>query len=213
MGRTAWVIELYSAVLMGLATVSSAWCAYQATRWSGVQAISTSQANAFRAEANRAAAEASTLAQIDVGLYLQWIQAQAEGRQELAAFLEGRFREEFRPAFETWRARVRPEERGLAARVPLGSPFLLPEYRLAKREESERLAAEASQSVATSREANQISDNFILDVVLYATVLFFGGITTKLRAQGTRVGMLAVGTLMFLIALFVTFSLPQNVGF
>jgi hypothetical protein len=49
-------LEIMSAALMALATVLSAWCAYQATRWDGIQ---TSRANTH--EATSASVQPGTL--------------------------------------------------------------------------------------------------------------------------------------------------------
>ena len=65
--RRSHQVELAAAVLVALATVSSAWCAYQAVRWSGVQTMFYSAANAARTESNRQSAHADQRTAIDVG--------------------------------------------------------------------------------------------------------------------------------------------------
>lgn len=46
--------EIAAAILLSIATVLTAWCAYQATRWSGVQSIRYAEASAARVESTRA---------------------------------------------------------------------------------------------------------------------------------------------------------------
>ena len=46
-------LEVLSAILLSIATVASAWCAYQSARWNGVQAVSFSAANGARTESVR----------------------------------------------------------------------------------------------------------------------------------------------------------------
>ena len=65
-------------------------------------------------------------AEIDVEIFIQWIDAYAQGKMRLAAFYLTRFRDEFKPAFAAWIA-TKPLQNEAA---PL-SPFALPEYRLA----------------------------------------------------------------------------------
>ena len=60
---------------------------------------------------------------------------------------------------------------------------------------------------------NQISDNFVLTAVLFASVLFFAGIAARFRPQWIRWTMLGVALVVFCIGLVVEFVLPQNVGF
>ena len=121
-------VEVVAAILLSLATVLSAWGAYQATRWSGVQANSYAASAALRAEANSHGAVASRQLQIDVATYLAWADAAAKGDTRLADFLEARFRTEFKPAFAAWKASGSLDGAG----IPNGTPFDLAEYKLAE---------------------------------------------------------------------------------
>lgn len=202
--------ELAAAILLALATVMSAWCAYQATRWSGVQATAFGQAGALRSESVRASTRAGQQVQIDVQSWLAWIDARVSGRDEVADFLHERFRAEFLPAFDAWMDSVQGEPKGT---VPEGTPFELPEYQLAEGEKADRLESEAAASFDEARRANQTGDNFVLTAVLYASVLFFAGIGTKWRSSRLRLFSLGLGSIVFVVASFIVFTLPQNVGF
>ena len=60
-----WV-EILAAAILAFATVASAWSAYQATRWNGVQAVAFAEAGAARVESVRASDLADTeLAMVD----------------------------------------------------------------------------------------------------------------------------------------------------
>jgi hypothetical protein len=84
--------------------------------------------------------------QIDVAIFLQWLDARAEGRSELADFYRARFRAEFGPAFTIWLA---TDPIGSGAAPP--SPFVMPQYRLKADTRARRLegvaAADAEQHV------------------------------------------------------------------
>jgi hypothetical protein len=116
-------------------------------------------------------------------------------------------REEFLPAFDAWLATGPP------GKVPDGTPFDLPEYRLEALEESERLEVEAAASFDEGREANQIGDNFVLAAVLLASVLFFSGLAGTFDAFKAQVMLLVLASLMIVTGALIVFSLPQNVGF
>lgn len=92
-------LELVATVLLAVATVATAWSAYQARVWTGEQSQGYSRANATRADVNRTAALANRQVQIDVATFTQWVDARAQGRAPLAAFYAARFRNEFKPAF------------------------------------------------------------------------------------------------------------------
>jgi hypothetical protein len=81
--RERWP-ELVSTVLLALASVATAWSAYQARVWTGEQALGTSHATAARIAVNRSSAIASRQVQIDIATFIQWVDAHEEHRTELA---------------------------------------------------------------------------------------------------------------------------------
>lgn len=210
--RDAWRddrVEVVAAILLSLATVLSAWGAYQATRWSGVQANSYAESAALRAEAGRHGTVASRQIQIDVATFIAWADAAEQDDTRLADFIDDRFRAEFKPAFDAWLNSGPPDSTGL----PAGTPFERPEYKLAEQALADAKVIEADQAQLDAQEANQISDNFILTVVLFASILFFAGIAARFRPQRIRWALLSVAVVLFVAGLIVEFSLPQNVGF
>lgn len=204
-GRTDW-IELAAAVLLALATVVAAWSAYQATRWGGVQANAFSAAGAKRVEATQATNLYAAGVQVDVQTWIAWLQQSAADNERGTVFLYERFRDEFRPAFDAWTASVPTGE------TPPGTPFDLPQYQPAAETEANALNGEANALADQARAANQTGDNFVLVAVLMASVLFFAGVGTKLKARAVRLGMLTGGVLLFLGGFIFMISMPQNVG-
>lgn len=202
-------VEIVAAILLSLATVLSAWGAYQATRWSGEQANAYAKSAALRAEGNSHGTVASRQIQVDVATFLAWADAAAVNDERLADFIETRFRTEFKPAFEAWRTSGSLDGAGL----PLGTPFDLPEYRVAEQAIASEKVAAADAALLDAQKANQISDNFVLTAVLFASVLFFAGIAARFRPQWIRWAMLSVAVVVFVLGLIVEFLLPQNVGF
>ena len=97
--------------------------------------------------------------------------------------------------------------------MPVGTAFDLPEYVLAQQVQSDKNLAEAEQDLADAQSANQISDNFVLTAVLFASVLFFAGMAARFRPKWLRWLMLSVALVVCVIGLGVEFLLPQNVGF
>jgi hypothetical protein len=75
----------------------------------------------------------------------------------------------------------------------------MPQYKLAARAEAERLDAEAEVSAADARRDIQRASNYVLGVVLFASALFFAGISTKLASPRIRVAMLVLGCVVFLV--------------
>ena len=202
-------VEVVAAVLLALATVLSAWGAYQAVRWSGEQANSYAEAAALRAEGGSHGTVASRQIQIDVATFLAWADAAEQRDTRLADFIKTQFRAEFKPAFDAWLASGSLDAAGL----PAGTPFAQPEYKLAEQALADAKIAEADAALLDAQRANQISDNFVLTAVLFASVLFFAGIAARFRPQWIRWAMLAVAVVVFVLGAIVEFVLPQDIGF
>ena len=198
-------LEIFSTVLLALATVATAWSAYQSRQWTGEQSQGYSRATASRIAVNRFTALASRDVQIDVATFIQWVDARQQHRTNLARFYRARFRDEFKPAFAAWLA-ARPLEDPEAP----GTPFETPEYRLKASAEAERLEARAAAASKGAGEANQRADNYMLAVVLFASSLFFAGISTKLGSVRARAAVLGLGWVLFLGAVIWILTLPMR---
>ena len=200
-------VELLSTILLAVAAVGTAWSTYQSTQWRGEQAVDTSKATAARIQSSEASTRAGQLTQVDIATFIQWVDADVHGDQKLARFYRKRFRKEFRPAFAAWIAtepKTNPD-------APL-TPFAMSEYRVAKARESTRLNALAGAYSTASGAANQRADDDILAVVLFATALFFAGISTKLQSLRQREILLALGWLVFLGTAIWLATLPTTLS-
>jgi hypothetical protein len=204
--RRDW-LEIVATVLLSVAAVATAWSSYQTTKWNGEQAKAASRANAVRFEATQSASLADSQTEVDVATFTQWIDANATGEDELAAFYLERFRDEFRRAFDAWWA-MDP----LSNPTAPPTPFVMDEYRVEARTEAERLDAEGEVYSAAVRRNIQRAGSYVLGVVLFAVSLFFAGMSTRLGGRGARTAMLVVGCLVFLgtVAWIATF--PVIVG-
>lgn len=183
--------ELVVTVLLVVAALGTSWSSYQATRWNGEQAAAASRTSAIRISAARAQGLSQAQTQVDVATFIAWADANRSGDRRVAAFYVDRFRDEFRPAFAAWRA-TRP----FADPDAPPTPFAMPEYQLASRAEAESLDAQSEASAAQVRLDIQRSSNYVLTVVLYAVVLFFAGMSTRLRNQRLRWVMTLAGCLV-----------------
>ncbi len=200
-------MELLATILLAVAAVGTAWSTYQSTQWRGDQAVNTSKATAARIQSSEASTRAGQLSQVDIATFIQWVDADVHGDEKLARFYRKRFRKEFRPAFAAWIAtepKTNPD-------APL-TPFAMPQYRLAKAQESMRLNALAGTYADAAGEANQRADDDILAVVLFATALFFAGISTKVRSLGQREALLGMGWFVFLGTAIWLATLPTTLS-
>lgn len=196
-------LELVATVLLAFATLGTAWSAYQSREWTGEQSQGYSRATANRIAVNREAAVANRQVQVDVATFVQWVDAHERGNQRLADFYRQRFRAEFEPAFAAWLA-TKPLTNPNAPETP----FAMPEYRLAANVEADRLEAAAAVHSNEAKDANERANDYMLGVVLFASALFFAGLSTKLDSSGPRTAVLVLGCVLFLGTLVYLATLP-----
>jgi hypothetical protein len=197
-------VDVLLVVVLALAAVAAAWSGYQAARWSGVQASNYAQASAKRIESTRASTTANQETTVDVITFSNYVNAWRAGDTALADFYRKRFRLEFVPAFDAWMA-TDPVNNPDAP----PSPFSMPEYAPANLTLATQLQAESEQLYATGTDANQRADDYVLNTVFLATVLFFAGLAPRIRwlpAQLVLV-VLAVGLLGFGLFKVVTYPI------
>ena len=202
--RRGWQ-ELIVTVLLVVAALATSWSSYQATRWNGEQAAAAGRTNAIRIDAARADGLARSQTQVDVATFIAWADADQRGDTKLADFYVDRFRPEFQPAFDAWLA-TRP----LTNPDAPPTPFAMDEYQVASKDEAEQLDAAAEASAAEVRLDIQRSSNYVLTVVLYAVVLFFAGMSTRLRDRRLRWVMTIAGCLVLLAALGWVATFPVS---
>ena len=201
-------IDVVFVIILLIATLSTAFCVYQATRWNGFQAIDFGDASKYRTESVRATTTANTQIIIDVQLFTSWVDAVSKGELLQAKFIKDRFREEFKPAFEAWLAKANSTNP-----IPPGSPFELPEYTLAEYNESVLLEEKATAAFNDGKDANTNGDLYISNTVLFAIVLFFCGIYSRWDSIRIRKGILVITLILFAFALYSLGSLLLRVGY
>lgn len=214
-------VEQIASIVLAVAVVLTAWAAFEAGKWSGQQSIDFSVAGAARTESTRADTRAGQLAQIDVAMYIDWVTALSNeirdglipditSAQEyeptqgtVSGFLFLRMRDEFRPALDAWLA-TDPTNNPNAP----PTPFDMPEYVLADAVEAMRLTDVADQAAVDARAANQTGDNYVLTAVLFAGVLFFSGVASRLESRWNRRLVNLVGIIGVAVGVAILISLP-----
>ncbi len=196
-------LELCAVLLLALTTLATAWCGYQAARWSGEQSENFARASSTRIKSQQASTRAGQL-RIDDLLYFDgWLDARQSGNTRLAAIYRRRFRPEFLPAFRAWIAQ-RPFSN---PRTALG-PLYLPEYRLADSARSARLDAAADKLFEEGTSAKRTDDRYVLSTVFFAAVLFFAGISLRLDWLPLRVVVLGLAFAMLGGGVVFVLTLP-----
>jgi hypothetical protein len=197
--------EIWAVVLISIAAVLSAWCAYQAARWGSQQAASYARANATRVESLRQSNLANRQITIDVSLFVAYANAVTTKDRVLSDFLLARFPPRLKGPVTAWLA-MRPLKNPAAP----SSPFVMKEYHLAATDQAEALERTAKQYFDEGYTANETADRYILMTVLFASVSFLAGVGSKFEQPQITVVALALGTIVLLVAGAVLTAYPVH---
>ncbi|MBC8161558.1 MAG: hypothetical protein H7Z42_10110 [Roseiflexaceae bacterium] len=196
-------IELLSAIILALATIGTAWSAYQSARWGGERTAHTTAAFTATVRAAKFANLAQQRISLHVSLFGQWSAAVSTSNQPLADFLFDRFPEPLKSATVAWRA-TQP----LTNPAAPATPFEMAEYALSENAQAATWETTALAEETAAERANEISDRYLLFTIIFAVVLFFGGVSGKFRSQALDVAVLLFGAFALLVGLVIVGSSP-----
>jgi len=204
--RRQRLVETWTAIVLAIAAVATAWASYEASQWADKQADAQAGSAVARTEAARAATSAATHRLVDVQTWLDWVDAVGSGDAARAGFLEARFSDELDVAQAAWLAGTTVDAQGIPRPIPEGTPFELAEYVIPDLVRSEAYADEAEEQLAIASDASTIATQYVLVVVILAVTMFFASITTKVRYRKAQsllivvaIGVLGVGMWRLLI--------------
>lgn len=201
--NTTQIVDLLIAILLSLATVGSAWCAYQSTLWGGVQTFEL----AANSKAGRLSSEYTVRAnqkRTSDGLILfQYLNSIENGNVKMGDFYFSRFDTVLKAATIDW-LKLDPFNN---LNAPT-SPMKMAKYEL--QEEIEALAQLnlSVEKLESANIANQTSDRYVLLTVLFAAVLFFGGISNTMRSRFVRNICMILSAIIFMLTFFVMIYMP-----
>jgi hypothetical protein len=106
--------EPLAAIVMALATLSTAWCSYQSARWTAVSGRYGKAADNLQRRAMALHLEANQMMTVQAQMFMQWVNAHLATNDTLAGFYAARFGPELEKAFAVWLAQKPFESRGAA---------------------------------------------------------------------------------------------------
>src|SRR5213075_2769117 len=116
--KKRWV-EPVTALLMALATLSTAWCSYQSAAWTRKANRLMNEFNSLERRAGLQTMQGMQQATIHTAMFMQLLAAQQAGNENLAKFYAERFPPDVRKAYDAWLAQ-KPFEIPTADRNPFG---------------------------------------------------------------------------------------------
>src|SRR5213080_3514251 len=201
--RKGWV-EPIVALLMALATLSTAWCSYQSAAWTRQSNRLMNEFNALERKAGLLSVQGVQQATIHAAMFMQLLAAQQAGNEKLANFYVERFPPDARKAYDTWLAQ-KPFENPNAD----SHPFVPRLYEVRGTREAAEASANAANSLQEARRAGNVSGQYLANTVLFAAVLFFASASGKFEQRRVRVVAFAFAVAVFAFAVIRTLMLPQ----
>jgi hypothetical protein len=207
--RRMRLFDSWTAVILAIAAVATAWASFQASQWSSVQADAQAASAIARADAGRASTQAIEATIIDSQMWLSWVAAVDAGQRARADFLDNRFSPELAAAQKAWVAGARLDDNGVPVVVPPGTPFDLPEYVVPEQVLADETAARAEALLEDAGAASITSTKFVLVAVLLALVLFFASVATKFVNAKAQVLLTAAALVLLVLGVVRLLVLPQ----
>jgi hypothetical protein len=195
-------LEVLAVILLGIATVGTAWCALQSQLWSGESDRIANLASAEHAEANRLFGLATQTIAYDTNTVTSYAQAVAADQPKLKEFYRTSVvRRGFLNYLDAWEARIKAG--GTSENLLDNKPYLdevLGPYRAAQQQ--------ADIDTKAGEDAGRFGDLYTLATVLLAVSLFFAGVTASFRSPSLRVTLLAACLLAIFVSGFRLADLP-----
>jgi hypothetical protein len=188
------MLEVLAVMLLGVATVGSAWCGYQASKWNGQESELARESSDLLVDSTRLFTLATQAVAYDASLVTQYAQAYQEENTILMEFYRASLmRPAFLPVIDAWEAEVR------AGRAPAN--LLSDEaYLDAQYADFQATQAEAQAASAAGQEAGDNADAYVLTTLMFAVALFFAGVTSSFRFRSVRIVLLIGAVLAIALA-------------
>ena len=182
------LLELIAVLLLGITTVGTAWCGFQAARWNQESGDLTRAASVQHVEGARLfglATQRVTYDSMAVAKYAEASQAQNTALQKF--YREYVIRPDFLPVLNRWEAAVKA---GNAA----AGVFQDKDYLAAQFADYEKTVAAAEQASTASQQAGEHADSYVGTTILLAVALFFAGVTSSFKYTPARLLLLLAAT-------------------
>lgn len=200
--RKKWV-EPVAALLMALATLSTAWCSFQSAAWTRKSNRLMNEFNTLERKAGVLTIQGMQQTTIQTGMFMQALAAHEAGNDKLVNFYVERFPPELRKAYDAW-----------MAQKPFQNPNADPHPFVSKLYETPgtREASEATRKAAANQKeagaAGTLSGQYLANTVLFAAVLFFASASGRFEQRRVRLVAFMFAAAVFIFAIIRTAMFP-----
>jgi hypothetical protein len=201
-GKRRW-LEPASAILMAVATLSTAWCSYQSSKWNGASSEFATKAARSEQKAALLHLEDNQVTSIQAKMFMDFINATLIGNDKLAQFYSDRFPPELRTAYDHWMEQ-KPFENPKADPHPFVPGLYKPRFA----QEAQQVTADAGRDGAEATRTGNFAAQYLSNTVLFAMVLFFAGTSARFNQRHVRLWSFFFAVAVFLFAASRMLMLP-----
>ncbi len=201
---TERLIQMVAVLLLGIATVGTAWCGYQSSQWNGAQSDLARTSSDQRVEASRLFGLATQQVSYDASSVAQYAQAVQSDNVKLAQFYrKNLIRPAFLPFLDKWQAEI----------AAGGSPTILfqnPAYLAIQFGPYQNAIGASEKSTNASQKAGEIANKYVVNTILLAIALFFAGVTSSFGYKPARVCLIVLSVATVGISALQLAGLPVS---
>jgi len=188
------LIEIIAVLVLGITTLGTAWCSYEAYRWNGEQTNLGQEAAREQVQANRLFGLATQEVSYDSTMIGQYAVAFRAGDEKLMQFYrKSLMRPALLPFLDAWVAEVKAG----------GTPENLlsnTEYTTVVMADYTAASGRAADFDRQSAAAGSVADRYLVTTILLAIGLFFGGVTTSFRWPAAKLAMIGFAVIAVALA-------------
>lgn len=201
--KDSQLTEVLTALILGIATLLSAWSAYQSALWDGEQTFHIKESLEAGRVASELAVNAYQIKSFDAQLFVSYISAVADENTKLADFLLERFPERLKTPTKIWL-----DSKPIQNKESFKTPFEMNEYVIEAESLSKKKIEESKDIMERANIDNTNSDKYVLLTVLFASVLFFGGMGSTVRMKTVKLIFTVTGYVIFIGTLIALITMP-----
>lgn len=196
------LIEIITVLILGIATLGTAWCSYEAYQWNSAQSDLAQQTTSAELNANRLFGLATQKVTYDTSLLADYATAYRANDTKLMDFYrQSLMRPQLLPFLDKWIAEVKA---GQAPTNLLSDQayldLVMADYNTA--------AATVSSLDQQAKQAGSIADRYLVTTILLAVGLFFGGVTSSFKWTPAKLATIALAVIAIGIAASRLVDLP-----
>jgi len=196
------VIEIIAVLVLGITTLGTAWCSYEAYQWNREEATLAQQATTEQLEASRLFGLATQKVSYDSVALGEYAVAYRAGDEKLMQFYRtSLMRPALLPFLDEWVAEAKA---GRAPQNLLSNAAYMDQVMA----DYNAASVQTADLDRQSGEAGTVAQRYLVTTILLAIGLFFGGVTTSFRWPAAKIAIIALALIAVALAAARLVDLP-----